>query len=72
MKIVDNNHSIYSLCPICEECLGFHEPVISMSYGFKEGHGEQYDIYAEESVIIHADCADSSVLSILLEKVEQR
>jgi hypothetical protein len=43
-----------------------------MSYGFKEGEDTNLDMHVEESVVIHADCADSSVLGILLEKVESR
>ena len=71
MKIT-SNHSIYSICPICEEIIGYTKPIINMSYGFKEGDNVNLNMHIEESVVIHADCADSSVLGILLEKVESR
>lgn len=71
MKIA-TNHSIYAKCPVCEEFIGYSKPVITMSYGFKEGEDINLDMHIEETVMIHADCADSSVLGILLEKVESR
>ena len=71
MKIASNT-SIYSICPICKELIGYSKPIITMAYGFKEGEDTPLDMHVEESVMIHADCADSSVLGILLEKVESR
>ena len=71
MKIASNT-SVYSICPICEDLISYHRPIITMCYGFKEGENTHLDMHIEESVVIHADCADSSVLGILLEKVESR
>ena len=71
MKIA-NNQSVYSICPMCDEFIGYSKPVITMSYGFKEGEDVLLNMHVEESIIIHADCADSSILGILLERVETR
>ena len=68
MKIVNEPNREYSLCEVCNEMIGPNAPVISMSYGFIEGDG----LYSEDSVVIHSDCSDSSILGRLLEKVEQR
>jgi hypothetical protein len=66
MKIVNSKPKQYCVCPICKEFIGPYTPIISMSYGFLENDG----IYSEETVIIHSECSDSSVLGILLEQVE--
>ncbi len=68
MKIINEVDATYSLCPICKDLMGPHAPVISMSYGFIEDGG----IYAEETINLHLDCADTSILGLLLEKVESR
>ena len=68
MKIANEVTHTYSLCPICNDLMGPNTPVISMSYGFIESEG----LYAEETVNLHSDCADTSILGLLLEKVESR
>ena len=68
MKIVNDVEHTYALCPICKDLMGPNTPIISMSYGFIESEG----LYAEETVNLHSDCADTSILGLLLEKVESR
>jgi len=68
MKILNEVSHTYSICPVCKDLMGPNAPVISMSYGYIEGEG----LYVEETVNLHADCSDTSILGLLLEKVESR
>ena len=68
MKILNEVTHTYSICPICKDLMGPNAPIISMSYGYIEGEG----LYVEETINLHSDCADTSILGLLLEKVESR
>ena len=68
MKIVNDINQSYGLCPICKDLMGPNTPVISMSYGFIASEG----LYAEETVNLHLECSDTSILGLLLEKVETK
>ena len=53
-------------CEQCKELIGTHAPAVETSYGFVGEDG----FYVEESVIMHAECLDTSILSLLLKKIE--
>ena len=53
-------------CEKCKELIGTHAPAIETSYGFVAEDG----FYVEESVLMHAECLDTSILSLLLKKIE--
>ena len=46
--------------------IGTHAPAVETSYGFVGEDG----FYIEESVIMHAECLDTSILQLLLKKIE--
>ena len=54
-------------CEKCNELIGTHAPAVETSYGFVGEDG----FYIEESVIMHAECLETSILTILLKKIEQ-
>ena len=53
-------------CEKCKELIGTHAPAVETSYGFVGEDG----FYIEESVLMHAECLDTSILSLLLKKIE--
>ncbi len=63
MKIRASN---YHQCEICRELLGPHSPVIELSIGFCEDP----DFYIEESITVHIECVDTSVVGRLLERLQ--
>ena len=54
-------------CEECKELIGQHAPAVETSYGFVAEDG----FYIEESVVMHAECLEPSILIKLLKKVEQ-
>ena len=54
-------------CEQCNELIGTHAPAVETSYGFVAEDG----FYVEESVVMHAECLEPSILNTLLNKVEK-
>ena len=46
--------------------IGTHAPAVETSYGFVGEDG----FYVVESVVMHAECLDTSILALLLKKIE--
>ena len=57
----------YCLCEICNEIISPNAPAIETSLGFISDDG----FYIDESIIIHADCADSYILQRIIVKLEK-
>ena len=51
----------------CKEMIGTHAPAVESSYGFVGEDG----FYVEDSVVMHAECLDTSILHLLLKKIER-
>ena len=66
MELVNEPNRLYVKCESCKELIGTHAPAVETSYGFVGEDG----FYVEESVIMHAECLDTSILSLLLKKIE--
>ena len=66
MELVNEPNRLYVKCESCKELIGTHAPAIETSYGFVGEDG----FYIEESVIMHAECIDTSILSLLLKRIE--
>jgi len=54
-------------CEQCKEMIGTHAPAVETSYGFVGEDG----FYVEDSVVMHAECLDTSILHLLLKKIER-
>ena len=54
-------------CEECNEMIGTHAPAVESSYGFVGEDG----FYVEDSVVMHAECVNVSILSTLLKKIER-
>jgi len=66
MKLINEPSRLYVKCEKCKELIGTHAPAVETSYGFVGEDG----FYIEESVLMHAECLDTSILSLLLKKIE--
>ena len=66
MELVNEPNRLYVKCESCKELIGTHAPAVETSYGFVGEDG----FYVEESVVMHAECLDTSILSLLLKKIE--
>ena len=67
MELINEPNRLYVNCESCKELIGTHAPAVETSYGFVGEDG----FYVEESVIMHAECLDTTILSLLLKKIEQ-
>ena len=54
-------------CEECKEMIGTHAPAVETSYGFVAEDG----FYIEDSVVMHAECVNPSILVMLLKKIER-
>ena len=54
-------------CEECGEMIGTHAPAVEISYGFVGEDG----FYIEDSVVMHAECLNTSILTMLLKKIER-
>ena len=54
-------------CEECGEMIGTHAPAVESSYGFVGEDG----FYIEDSVVMHAECVNASILVVLLKKIER-
>jgi len=54
-------------CEECGEMIGTHAPAVETSYGFVGEDG----FYIEDSVVMHAECVNTSILATLLKKIER-
>ena len=66
MKLINEPSRLYVKCEKCNDLIGTHAPAIETSYGFVGEDG----FYVEETVIMHAECLDTSILHLLLKKIE--
>jgi hypothetical protein len=66
MLLINEPERLFVKCENCNELIGIHAPAVESSYGFVGEDG----FYVEESVIMHAECLETSILSILLKKIE--
>tara|TARA_R100001594_G_scaffold148848_1_gene205077 strand:+ start:1032 stop:1238 length:207 start_codon:yes stop_codon:yes gene_type:complete len=66
MELINEPNRLYVKCENCKELIGTHAPAVETSYGFVGEDG----FYVEESVIMHAECLETSILSMLLKKIE--
>ena len=66
MKLINEPNRLYVKCENCKELIGIHAPAVETSYGFVGEDG----FYVEVSVVMHAECLDTSILTMLLKKVE--
>ena len=67
IALINEPSRLYVKCEQCKELIGTHAPAVETSYGFVGEDG----FYIEESVIMHAECLDTSILSLLLKKIER-
>ena len=67
MELINEPDRLYVKCESCKELIGTHAPAVESSYGFVAEDG----FYVEESVVMHAECLEPSILVLLLHKVEQ-
>ena len=67
MLLINEPDRLFVKCESCKELIGTHAPAVETSYGFVGEDG----FYVEESVVMHAECLDTSILSMLLKKIEQ-
>ena len=66
MQLVNEPERLFVKCESCKELIGTHAPAVETSYGFVAEDG----FYVEESVVMHAECLEPSILTILLKKIE--
>ena len=66
MELINEPNRLYVKCENCKELIGTHAPAVETSYGFVGEDG----FYVEESVVMHAECLEPSILTILLKKIE--
>ena len=67
MILINEPERLFVKCEECKVLIGEHAPAVETSYGFVGEDG----FYVEESVIMHAECLDTTILSLLLKKIEQ-
>ncbi len=67
MLLINEPERLFVKCESCKELIGTHAPAVETSYGFVGEDG----FYVEESVVMHAECLEPSILTILLKKIEQ-
>ena len=67
MKLINEPSRLYVKCEQCNELIGTHAPAVETSYGFVGEDG----FYVEDSVVMHAECLDTSILHLLLKKIER-
>lgn len=66
MQLINEPERLFVKCESCKELIGTHAPAVETSYGFVAEDG----FYVEESVVMHAECLEPSILTILLKKIE--
>ena len=66
MILINEPERLFVKCESCGELIGTHAPAIETSYGFVAEDG----FYIEESVVMHAECLEPSILVMLLKKIE--
>ena len=66
MQLVNEPERLFVKCESCKQLIGTHAPAVETSYGFVAEDG----FYVEESVVMHAECLEPSILTILLKKIE--
>ena len=62
MILINEPSRLYVKCEKSKELIGTHAPAIETSLGFISDDG----FYIDESIIIHADCADSYILQRII------
>ena len=66
MQLINEPERLFVKCESCKELIGTHAPAVETSYGFVAEEG----FYVEVSVVMHAECLEPSILTILLKKIE--
>jgi hypothetical protein len=67
MELVNEPKRLFVKCEECGEMIGTHAPAVETSYGFVGEDG----FYIEDSVVMHAECVNTSILATLLKKIER-
>jgi len=67
MKLINEPGRLFVKCEECKEMIGTHAPAVETSYGFVAEDG----FYIEDSVVMHAECVNPSILVMLLKKIER-
>jgi hypothetical protein len=67
MELINEPKRLFVKCEECGQMIGTHAPAVETSYGFVGEDG----FYIEDSVVMHAECVNSSILSTLLKKIER-